>query len=64
MLYIKNKINRTRRILSNMFQEIRSRRSIRKYIDKPIEDEKIMEIIESARLAHLVLIHSLGILLW
>ncbi|NFK80119.1 nitroreductase [Clostridium botulinum] len=34
-----------------MFQEIRSRRSIRKYIDKPIEDEKIMEIIESARLA-------------
>lgn len=40
MLYIKNKINRTRRIVTNMFQEIRSRRSIRKYIDKPIEDEK------------------------
>ncbi|MBB6217967.1 nitroreductase [Anaerosolibacter carboniphilus] len=34
-----------------MLKEISSRRSIRKYIDKPVEDEKIIEIIESARLA-------------
>ena len=35
-----------------MFKEIISRRSIRKYIaKKPVEDEKIIELIESARLA-------------
>ena len=35
-----------------MLDEIISRRSIRKYIDnKPVEDEKVMELIESARLA-------------
>lgn len=35
-----------------MLEEIISRRSIRKYIDKkPVEDEKIIELIESARLA-------------
>lgn len=35
-----------------MIDEVISRRSIRKYIkDKPVEDDKIMELIESARLA-------------
>lgn len=35
-----------------MIQEIVSRRSIRKYIEnKPIEDKKITELLESARLA-------------
>ncbi|MCW6108333.1 nitroreductase family protein, partial [Clostridium sporogenes] len=34
-----------------MLEEIRSRRSIRKYINKPIEDEKINQLIESARMA-------------
>lgn len=34
-----------------MIKEIEIRRSIRKYIDKPVEDEKINEILESARLA-------------
>lgn len=34
-----------------MLKEIEERRSIRKYIDKPVEEEKIMEIIESGRLA-------------
>jgi len=34
-----------------MISEIRARRSIRKYIDKPVEDEKIIQLIESARLA-------------
>jgi nitroreductase len=35
-----------------MLEEIVSRRSIRKYIDnKPVEEEKITELIESARLA-------------
>ena len=34
-----------------MLEEIRSRRSIRKYMDKPVEDEKIIEIVESARLS-------------
>lgn len=32
-------------------REIVSRRSIRKYLDKPVENEKIMELLESARLA-------------
>ncbi|OPJ63949.1 nitroreductase family protein [Clostridium oryzae] len=34
-----------------MIKEIETRRSVRKYLNKPIEDEKITEIIESARLA-------------
>ncbi|QAA32946.1 nitroreductase family protein [Clostridium manihotivorum] len=34
-----------------MIKEIETRRSIRKYIDKPVENEKITEILESARLA-------------
>lgn len=34
-----------------MIKEIEMRRSIRKYSNKPIEDEKINEILESARLA-------------
>lgn len=34
-----------------MIKEIEMRRSIRKYSSKPIEDEKINELLESARLA-------------
>lgn len=34
-----------------MIKEIEMRRSIRKYIDKQVENEKITEILESARLA-------------
>lgn len=34
-----------------MIREIKNRRSIRKYIDKLVEDEKIMQLLESARLA-------------
>ncbi|MGE5581851.1 MAG: nitroreductase family protein [Bacillota bacterium] len=32
-------------------EQIKTRRSIRRYLDKPVEDEKIKQIIESARLA-------------
>lgn len=32
-------------------QQIEIRRSIRKYLNKPVEDTKIMQLIESARLA-------------
>lgn len=34
-----------------MIKEIRTRRSIRKYKDKPVDDEKITQMLESARLA-------------
>lgn len=34
-----------------MIKEIRTRRSIRKYINKSIEDEKILQLLDSARLA-------------
>lgn len=34
-----------------MIESIENRRSIRKYLDKPIEDEKIIQLIESGRLA-------------
>lgn len=34
-----------------MIEEIKTRRSIRKYTDRPVEDTKIMQILESARLA-------------
>ncbi|HDK7139770.1 TPA: nitroreductase family protein [Clostridium botulinum] len=34
-----------------MLEEMKSRRSIRKYMNKPVEDEKIIQLIESARLA-------------
>lgn len=30
---------------------IEERRSIRKYLNKPVEDEKIIQLVESARLA-------------
>lgn len=32
-------------------EAIRSRRSIRKYLDRPIEDEKLREVLDAARLA-------------
>lgn len=34
-----------------MIKPVEMRRSIRKYSDKPVEDEKLIELIESARLA-------------
>jgi len=34
-----------------MIKEIETRKSVRKYNDRPVEDEKIMCLIESARLA-------------
>jgi nitroreductase len=34
-----------------MIKEIKLRSSIRKYIDKPVDDEKILRLLESARLA-------------
>lgn len=34
-----------------MIEQIKMRRSIRKYLDKPVEDEKIIQLLESARLA-------------
>jgi len=34
-----------------MMDEIRIRRSIRKYLDKPVNDESINQLLESARLA-------------
>ena len=37
--------------IKNMIKEIENRRSIRNYIDKSVEDEKIIQILDSARLA-------------
>jgi len=34
-----------------MIEQIRIRRSIRKYLDNPVEDDKIIQLLESARLA-------------
>ena len=34
-----------------MIKEIETRRSIRKYIDKPVGDDKILQMLESARFA-------------
>lgn len=34
-----------------MIEQIKMRKSIRKYLDKPVEDEKIIQLLESARLA-------------
>lgn len=34
-----------------MIKAIEDRRSIRKYMNKPVEDEKLLQILESARLA-------------
>ena len=36
---------------NNMIKEIKMRRSIRKYIDKQVENEKIIQLLDSARLA-------------
>ena len=36
---------------NSMIKEIKMRRSIRNYIDKSVEDEKITQLLESARLA-------------
>lgn len=34
-----------------MLKEIETRRSIRKYLDKPVEEEKLIQLLEAARLA-------------
>lgn len=34
-----------------MIEQIKIRRSIRRYLDKPVEDDKIIQLLESARLA-------------
>lgn len=34
-----------------MLEQIKIRRSIRKYLDKPVDDDKIIQILESARVA-------------
>jgi nitroreductase len=36
---------------SGMIKQFETRRSIRKYSDKPVEDEKIIQLLEGARLA-------------
>jgi nitroreductase len=38
-------------VMNEVFETIKKRRSIRKYIDKPVEGEKLDKIIEAARLA-------------
>ncbi|SNT26343.1 Nitroreductase [Anaerovirgula multivorans] len=52
-----------------MMNQINMRRSVRKYVDKPIEEEKITELMESARLApsghntqpwHFIIVKSQG----
>lgn len=35
----------------NVFDAIKTRRSVRSYLPKPIEDEKLMQLLEAARLA-------------
>lgn len=37
--------------MDEVLESIKNRRSIRKYIDKPVESEKLDKIIEAARLA-------------
>lgn len=39
------------KVADNMINEIETRRSIRKYADRKVEDEKINELLESARIA-------------
>jgi len=34
-----------------LFEAIRTRRSVRKYLDKPVEDEKLQAVLEAVRLA-------------
>jgi nitroreductase len=34
-----------------MLKQIEGRRSVRKYLDKPVEDEKLLQLLEAARLA-------------
>ncbi len=35
----------------DLFEAIRTRRSVRKYIDKPVEDEKLNAVLEAVRMA-------------
>jgi len=43
--------NKEQGIMRSIFEIIKNRRSIRKFKNKPVEDEKIFKIIEAARLA-------------
>ena len=35
----------------NVFQAIKTRRSVRSYLDKPVEEDKLLRVLEAARLA-------------
>lgn len=50
-IYFKNIDDGRKEEYNSMLKEIEIRRSIRKYIDKSVEDEKIIQLLESARLA-------------
>ncbi|HEY6011103.1 MAG TPA: nitroreductase family protein, partial [Nitrospirota bacterium] len=34
-----------------LFEAIRTRRSVRKYLNKPVEEEKLQAVLEAVRLA-------------
>jgi nitroreductase len=40
-----------RRFSLDVLKAVKTRRSIRSYLDKPIEDEKLMKVLEAARLS-------------
>jgi nitroreductase len=35
----------------NVFEAIKTRRSVRSYLDKPVEEDKLLRVLEAARLA-------------
>ena len=35
----------------DLFEAIKTRRSVRKYLDKPVEDDKLEAVLEAVRLA-------------
>jgi nitroreductase len=35
----------------DVLKAVKTRRSIRSYLDKPVEDEKLMKVLEAARLS-------------
>ena len=52
LVYAMEMVETTMNIRSIPFQElVRNRRSVRRYLDKPVEREKILACLESARLA-------------
>ena len=50
-------------VVISMLNEIIDRRSIRKYLDKKVEDEKLLVLLKVQGLPHLAPILNLGILL-